>query len=90
MEESGKIVQIKYDIRAHFDVVTDIQFIDSTQMIVSTSEDCLVKLWNIKNIQKEWETSKGFIEPYFSFRGPRGPIYSIAAFKSGKINEVNQ
>jgi WD40 repeat protein len=50
MEESGKIVQIKYDIRAHFDVVTDIQFIDSTQMIVSTSEDCLVKLWNIKNI----------------------------------------
>ena len=42
--------QIKYDIRAHFDVVTDIQFIDSTQMIVSTSEDCLVKLWNIKNI----------------------------------------
>jgi WD40 repeat protein len=49
-DEKSKIVQIKYDIRAHFDVVTDIQFIDSTQMIVSTSEDCLVKLWNIKNI----------------------------------------
>lgn len=52
------------------------------QVIASTSEDCLVKLWNIKNIQKDWETSKGFIEPFFSFRGHKGPIYSIAAFKN--------
>jgi len=40
-----------------------------------------VKLWNISNIQKQIESSNGFLEPYISLRGHTGAILSVTAPK---------
>ena len=47
------------------------------QVLASISDDCQVKLWNIKSIQKDHESSNGFIEQFMTLRGHSGPIMSI-------------
>lgn len=41
------------------------------------SEDCQVKLWNIKNIHKLFEDTGSSINPFFTLRGHIGSILSV-------------
>lgn len=47
--------------------------------MASISEDCTVKLWNVKNLDQQYQESEGNLEPYITLRGHTGPLFSITA-----------
>jgi striatin 1/3/4 len=46
-------------------------------VLVSISEDCTVKLWNVKNIEQRYQDAEGNLEPYITLRGHTGPLFAI-------------
>lgn len=38
-------------LKSHFDSITDISFCNDNQLLVSVSEDCMIKLWDVKSIR---------------------------------------
>ena len=58
--------------------------------MASASDDCQVKLWNIKTIQKDYETSNGFLEQFMTLRGHTGPLMSITGPKQSSDSKVEK
>jgi WD40 repeat protein len=56
------MIKPKYHIRGHFDSVRGVHYSQSLKVLASASVDCQVKLWNVKSIQKDYESSNGFLE----------------------------
>jgi striatin 1/3/4 len=57
------------------DSVRGLAYFDTEQILASVSEDCLVKLWDIKDIKKNFNAEA--IEPYFTLRGHTAPVFAI-------------
>lgn len=53
----SKFIKAKYNVRAHFDAVRSMHYSQSIQILATASEDCQIKLWNIKNIQKDYQNT---------------------------------
>ena len=75
-------INLKHEFNVHLDSVRGIQFIGSLDWMASVSEDCTVKLWDVKLMHKNM--SDGFGEgiqfksdPYFTLRGHTGPLFKI-------------
>ncbi len=64
-----------FDIRAHFDSVRDLHFIPSLHTLASVSEDCQVKLWNLKNLKDI--KAKQHLQAHMTIRGHPGSIFAI-------------
>ena len=84
------MIKPKYHIRGHFDSVRGVHYSQSHQVMASASDDCQVKLWNIKSIQKDYETSNGFLEQYMTLRGHTGPLMSITGPKQVSDEKVER
>jgi WD40 repeat protein len=63
------------EFKSHFDVIRKLGYLENLNALVSISEDCLVKVWSLKNINY---TNPGEIEPYLILRGHTGPLFSLA------------
>ena len=70
-------ITAKHEIRAHFDGVRGVYYSATLDMMASVSEDCQIKLWNIKNAKD----SSSLIEPVATLRGHTAPILSITGPK---------
>jgi WD40 repeat protein len=75
-------INLKHEFNVHLDNVRDVQFIGSLDCMASVSEDCTVKLWDVKLIHKnmtdgfgEGTNFKG--DPYCTLRGHTGPLFKI-------------
>jgi len=74
-EDSSKITpsyktvnfEAKCSLKSHLDGVRDIFFYNNDDVLISVSEDCLIKLWDLKAIENYKENN--LIDPYFSLRG---------------------
>jgi striatin 1/3/4 len=60
---------IKGSIRGHFDAVRSIIHIPHIQMVVSASDDCLVKIWRLKNMKNAIDSKLGVVDPCITLRG---------------------
>eukprot|EP00826_Nyctotherus_ovalis_P025819 TRINITY_DN2002_c0_g1_i2.p1 TRINITY_DN2002_c0_g1~~TRINITY_DN2002_c0_g1_i2.p1 ORF type:complete len:212 (-),score=27.47 TRINITY_DN2002_c0_g1_i2:710-1345(-) len=67
----------KVVLRSHMDSVRDVQFSCNLNYLVTVSEDCMVKLWDIKALKKTTYPHPIRIEPCFSYRGHTGPLFSV-------------
>ena len=74
-------VTLKYSVRAHFDSVRGVHYLQQHNILATISEECQIKLWNIQNIQKQFESANGFLEPYITLRGHTGAVLSITGPK---------
>jgi len=63
-------------LRSHMDVVRDAQFSCGLNYLVTVSEDCMVKLWDIKALKKNPLPHPVRMEPCFTFRGHTGPLFT--------------
>lgn len=63
-------------LRHHFDSVRDVKFGGNGELLVSASEDCMVKLWNAKAFKTQAEND--FNEPIYTYRGHTGPLFALA------------
>lgn len=80
-------LQKKYELRSHMDMIRDIQFVPSVEAMATISEDCMVKLWSLAEIERKMseQNDSSAIEPYFTLRGHTGPLLSIAG-----VNDVQR
>jgi WD40 repeat protein len=64
------------------DSVRGLQFIEAIDTLASISEDCTIKLWNLKDLEQTYTDTEGNPEPYITLRGHTGPLLAITAPKS--------
>ena len=60
------------------DIVRGLLFVPDIDSIASVSEDCTLKLWSLKGLDKVYQDTEGNIEPYITIRGHTGPLFCIA------------
>ncbi len=60
------------------DIVRGLLFVPEIDSLASISEDCTLKLWTLKNIEKQYSETGGNPEPYITIRGHTGPLFSCA------------
>lgn len=75
-------ISLKHEFNIHLDSVRGVQFIGSLDCMASVSEDCTVKLWDVKLMHKNMEDGfgKGIEfkgDPYYTLRGHTGPLFKI-------------
>jgi striatin 1/3/4 len=63
--------QPKALLKSHTDSVRGLEFLKHRSVVLSASEDCTVKLWNVSK-------TEGDLEPYCTLRGHIFPILSLA------------
>ena len=44
----------KYELKSHMDIVRGIQFVPSVDAMATISEDCMVKLWNLSDLDRKY------------------------------------
>ena len=70
--KSLQTYELKCSLKSHLDGVRDLFFYNNDEILVSASEDCLIKLWDLKAIE-----NNSPIDPYFSLREHTGPLFTI-------------
>jgi striatin 1/3/4 len=48
------------------------------QTLVTVSEDCMIKLWNMQDLEQKHLESRGNVEPYLTIRGHTGPLFAAS------------
>lgn len=67
----------RYTLRSHLDGVRSVKFHPTESLVLSGSEDQLVKVWNLtKNVAGK-RTAQLDIEPIINYRGHDGPVLSV-------------
>jgi striatin 1/3/4 len=67
----------KFTLRSHMDGVRGLHFVPGMETMASISEDCMVKLWNLADLESKYTESEGNVEPYMTLRGHTGPLLSV-------------
>ena len=44
-------------------------------MLATVSEDCMIKLWSLPEMEQKWTDTKGNVEPYLTLRGHTGALF---------------
>lgn len=65
------------------DIVRGIQFVPAVDAMATISEDCMVKLWNLSEMDRKYaeaSTAENLrMEPYMTLRGHTGPLLCSAS-----------
>ncbi len=48
-----KAIIPRLSLKSHFDSIRDVKICCDNEMLVSVSEDCMVKLWDIKGLKPD-------------------------------------
>jgi len=83
-KEKKNLSFIKYvELNSHFDEVRKLSYLENMNCLISVSEDCLIKVWDLNNIM--YNSQNEDITPYLNLRGHTGPLFCV---EHGKDNLV--
>lgn len=84
-----------YDLKTHLDTVRDGAFLPNLDQAVTVSEDCTIKLWDLKNIDQDEkqlteDIKYNFIQDGSEFAGDPNSFYSYCTLRghTGIITKV--
>jgi WD40 repeat protein len=83
-ETFRKTWNAKYTLRSHFDGVRALSFHPTEPVLVTASEDCTLKLWNLQKTIPAKKSASLDVEPVYTFRGHVGPVLCLAMSPSGE------
>ncbi|XP_059350285.1 striatin-like isoform X2 [Daphnia carinata] len=83
-ESFRKTWNAKYTLRSHFDGVRALAFHPVEPVLVTASEDCTLKLWNLQKTIPAKKSASLDVEPVYTFRGHTGPVLCLAMSSSGE------
>lgn len=63
----------KVTLKSHFDSIRDIKFCANNELLVSVSEDCMMKIWDVKS----FKAGDDDIEPIYTYRGHTEPLFAL-------------
>ena len=73
------------------DIVRGVQFLPSSlDTMASISEDCMVKLWNLNELEKKYADTDGNAEPYLTLRGHTGPLLAVTGLNENRKGSENE
>lgn len=75
-ELNGSLTE-KFVLRSHMDSVRGAHILSGSDTLATVSEDCMVKLWSLGNIESRYAKSNGNFEPYLTLRGHTGPLLAV-------------
>ena len=87
MKHTECLFHEKIILGSHMDVVRDAQFSCNLNYLITVSEDCMVKLWDIKGLKKNTLPHPNKLEPCFSYRGHTGPLFTLCVGSGLQENE---
>ena len=94
MQSAGVELKKKYDLKSHMDIIRSIQFVPAVDAMATISEDCMVKLWNLSDMDRKYaeaSTSENIrMEPYMTLRGHTGPLLCSASVADSARNTPNK
>jgi len=67
----------RYTLRSHLDGVRSVKFHPTESLVLSGSEDQLVKVWNLSKNNAGKRTNQLDIEPIINYRGHDGPVLCV-------------
>lgn len=83
-KEKKNLSFTKYaELNSHFDEVRKLSYIENMNCLISVSEDCLIKVWDLNNIM--YNSQNEDITPYLNLRGHTGPLFCV---EHGKDNLI--
>ena len=83
-KEKKNLSFTKYaELNSHFDEVRKLSYLENMNCLISVSEDCLIKVWDLNNIM--YNSQNEDITPYLNLRGHTGPLFCV---ENGKDNLV--
>ena len=83
-KEKKNLSFTKYaELNSHFDEVRKLSYIENINCLISVSEDCLIKVWDLNNIM--YNSQNEDITPYLNLRGHTGPLFCV---EHGKDNLI--
>jgi striatin 1/3/4 len=68
-----KVLVPMMSLKSHFDAIRDIKFCANNELMVTVSEDCMMKLWDVK----AFRSSEEDIEPLYTYRGHTEPLIAL-------------
>lgn len=77
-----KFMQPKCTLRSHFDGVRGVFFTAMEPMLATVSEDCMVKLWDVRKFANANDSTH--LEPYFTLRYHAGPLFTVTGNQQGE------
>ena len=83
-KEKKNLSFTKYaELNSHFDEVRKLSYLENMNCLISVSEDCLIKVWDLNNIM--YNSQNEDITPYLNLRGHTGPLFCV---EHGKDNLI--
>ena len=83
-KEKKNLSFIKYaELNSHFDEVRKLSYLENINCLVSVSEDCLIKVWDLNNFM--YNSQNEDMMPYLNLRGHTGPLFCV---EHGKDNLI--
>jgi len=67
----------KYTLRSHLDGVRSVKFHPTEPLVLSGSEDQLVKVWNLSKPMSGKKMAQLDVEPVMNYRGHVGPVLTV-------------
>ncbi|ESO08119.1 hypothetical protein HELRODRAFT_156657 [Helobdella robusta] len=74
----------KYTLRSHFDGIRSLVFHPVEPVLVTASEDSMLKLWNLQKPVPAKRAASFDVEPVYTFRGHVGPVLTLAMSATGE------
>ena len=71
------------------DIIRGVQFIPSVEAFATISEDCMVKLWSLSDLEKKYSDADSVPEPYLTLRGHTGPLFAIEGVMGDRMSTRN-
>jgi len=80
------IFQPKCVIKSNLDCCRDLIFTTDENYLASVSEDCLLKIWKVMDLQSLQSSEN--LQPYFTFRGHTGALFTLSSghYKKGSTD----
>ena len=76
------------------DIVRGVQFMPNIDAMATISEDCMVKLWNLSDMDRKYSEGQGSdnqpMEPYLTLRGHTGPLLCATSVMDTNSNSQNR
>jgi striatin 1/3/4 len=83
-KQSPLQLKTRCTLKSHVDGVRGLQFIQGIDALVSASEDCTLKVWDLSKFTCEpalsHQQQAAEIEPYVTLRGHTGPIMTMCGY----------
>ena len=84
----------KYELKSHMDIIRGVQFVPSVDAMATISEDCMVKLWNLSELDRKYaessSTDNTSMEPYLTLRGHGGPLLCVTSITDASRQSENK